>query len=311
MHDTDRQWTGRPAASCPRLRVRLSARLDPVRPGADEARRHCRTSARSAPAISARPMCCAPAARASRPRRCSATCSRAPLAVILAAQFFGRDAALVAGLGAFLGHLFPVWLRFKGGKGVATYIGILLGFSWIAAVVFGADLVRGRRPSPAIRRCRDLSPAPRRRRSCGCSARRDVAILFVVLTVARLHHASRQYRAADRRHRSRRSENPAAQAVNVAGQADGVALTDEQRLDWLRLIRSENVGPRTFRALINHYGSARAALAALPDLARRGGASRPAAFARSRTPSTNSPPRGAREFPSSRSASRIIRRGCA
>ena len=50
-------------------------------------------------------------------------------------------------------------------------------------------------------------------------------------------------------------------------------LTDEQRLDWLRLIRSENVGPRTFRALINHYGDAGAALEALPDLARRGGAS--------------------------------------
>jgi DNA processing protein len=53
-------------------------------------------------------------------------------------------------------------------------------------------------------------------------------------------------------------------------------LSDEQRLDWLRLIRSDNVGPRTFRALVNHCGSARAALAALPDLARRGGASRPA-----------------------------------
>jgi DNA processing protein len=53
-------------------------------------------------------------------------------------------------------------------------------------------------------------------------------------------------------------------------------LTDEQRLDWLQLIRSENVGPRTFRTLINHYGSARAALAALPDLARRGGAATPA-----------------------------------
>jgi DNA processing protein len=48
-------------------------------------------------------------------------------------------------------------------------------------------------------------------------------------------------------------------------------LTDEQRLDWLRLIRSENVGPRTFRALINQYGGAAAALDALPDLARRGG----------------------------------------
>ncbi|HZH25979.1 MAG TPA: DNA-processing protein DprA [Azospirillaceae bacterium] len=48
-------------------------------------------------------------------------------------------------------------------------------------------------------------------------------------------------------------------------------LTDEQRLDWLRLIRSENVGPRTFRALVNQYGGAAAALDALPDLARRGG----------------------------------------
>jgi DNA processing protein len=49
-------------------------------------------------------------------------------------------------------------------------------------------------------------------------------------------------------------------------------LTDAQRLDWLRLIRSDNVGPRTFRSLINHFGSARAALERLPDLARRGGA---------------------------------------
>ncbi len=50
-----------------------------------------------------------------------------------------------------------------------------------------------------------------------------------------------------------------------------IRLTDEQRLDWLRLIRSENIGPRTFRALLNHCGGARAALEALPGLARRGG----------------------------------------
>jgi DNA processing protein len=56
--------------------------------------------------------------------------------------------------------------------------------------------------------------------------------------------------------------------------AEGVRLTDEQKLDWLRLIRSENVGPRTFRTLVNHYGGATAALRALPDLARRGGAAR-------------------------------------
>jgi DNA processing protein len=52
-------------------------------------------------------------------------------------------------------------------------------------------------------------------------------------------------------------------------------LSDAERFDWLRLIRSENVGPRTFRALIARCGGAERALAALPELARRGGASRP------------------------------------
>ena len=46
-----------------------------------------------------------------------------------------------------------------------------------------------------------------------------------------------------------------------------VKLSEEQRLDWLRLIRSDNVGPRTFRDLVNYYGGARSALAALPGLA--------------------------------------------
>ena len=57
--------------------------------------------------------------------------------------------------------------------------------------------------------------------------------------------------------------------------SDRVKLSDEQRIDWLRLIRSDNIGPRTFRDLVNRYGGARAALAALPALARRGGAQRP------------------------------------
>jgi DNA processing protein len=52
-------------------------------------------------------------------------------------------------------------------------------------------------------------------------------------------------------------------------------LTDQQRFDWLRLVRSENVGPRTFRALVTNCGSVASALKALPDLARRGGAKRP------------------------------------
>ena len=57
---------------------------------------------------------------------------------VLAAARFGEGAALAAGLGAFLGHLFPVWLGFKGGKGVATFIGVLLAFSPPALGAFAA-----------------------------------------------------------------------------------------------------------------------------------------------------------------------------
>ncbi|MGD9912822.1 MAG: glycerol-3-phosphate 1-O-acyltransferase PlsY [Rhizobiaceae bacterium] len=59
-------------------------------------------------------------------------------AAVLIAGYWGPEAAMAAGLGAFLGHLFPVWLGFKGGKGVATYIGVLAGLSWQAGLVFAA-----------------------------------------------------------------------------------------------------------------------------------------------------------------------------
>jgi glycerol-3-phosphate acyltransferase PlsY len=58
------------------------------------------------------------------------------VAVIIAGYYAGPNAAMLAALGAFLGHLYPVWLKFRGGKGVATYLGVLLGLFWPAALVF-------------------------------------------------------------------------------------------------------------------------------------------------------------------------------
>jgi glycerol-3-phosphate acyltransferase PlsY len=57
-------------------------------------------------------------------------------AVLIADHYFGQAPAMLAGLGAFLGHVFPVWLKFSGGKGVSTYLGVLLAIAWQAAVVF-------------------------------------------------------------------------------------------------------------------------------------------------------------------------------
>ncbi|MFM2367386.1 MAG: hypothetical protein RIR95_1994 [Pseudomonadota bacterium] len=56
--------------------------------------------------------------------------AKSAVAVLVARAMVGEDAAQVAGLMAFLGHLFPVWLRFKGGKGVATFLGAMLALAW-------------------------------------------------------------------------------------------------------------------------------------------------------------------------------------
>ncbi len=57
---------------------------------------------------------------------------------VLVAAHFGQNAAIAAGFGAFIGHLFPVWIGFKGGKGVAIYLGILIGLAWPGALTFAA-----------------------------------------------------------------------------------------------------------------------------------------------------------------------------
>ena len=61
---------------------------------------------------------------------------KATLAIVLAWWLFGPPTALAAAAGAILGHMYPVWLKFRGGKGVATYLGGLIGLAWPAAIVF-------------------------------------------------------------------------------------------------------------------------------------------------------------------------------
>ncbi len=101
---------------------------------------------------------------------------------VLAAMRYGADAALAAGLGAFLGHLFPVWLKFKGGKGVATYIGLLVGLHWPAALIFCAVWLAvaaaSRYSSLAALIASALTPF-----GLWLLGQPDVAALFLMLTV--------------------------------------------------------------------------------------------------------------------------------
>lgn len=65
-------------------------------------------------------------------------CLKATIAVVLAKRLWGDEAAPIAAAGALIGHLYPVWLRFRGGKGVATFLGILIPLLPVAAGIYAA-----------------------------------------------------------------------------------------------------------------------------------------------------------------------------
>jgi glycerol-3-phosphate acyltransferase PlsY len=104
------------------------------------------------------------------------------VAVLVTKYFAGADLAMAAALGAFLGHLFPIWLRFQGGKGVATYIGLLLGLAWPAALAFcgiwAAVALIARYSSLAALIASALTPAV-----LLWSGSPEQALLFLLLTV--------------------------------------------------------------------------------------------------------------------------------
>jgi glycerol-3-phosphate acyltransferase PlsY len=103
-------------------------------------------------------------------------------AVLIAKYALGGEASLVAGLAAFLGHIFPIWLNFKGGKGVATYIGVLIGLAWPFALGFGlvwiAVAVLSRYSSLAALTASALTPL-----ALWWRGDNKLAVLFLALTV--------------------------------------------------------------------------------------------------------------------------------
>lgn len=119
-------------------------------------------------------------------------------AVLIAGQF-GPDQAIMGGLGAFLGHLFPVWLKFKGGKGVATYVGVLLGLAPIVVLVFGVTWIA----TAAVFRYSSLAAlvamivTPIALRYFGYAQASELFILLSLISIAKHHENIRRLLRGD------------------------------------------------------------------------------------------------------------------
>ncbi len=191
-------------------------------------------------------------------------------AVLIARGLAGPEAALWAGFGALLGHCFPVWLGFRGGKGVATAYGVLLAAAWpvglLAGAVWLAMAKLSRLSSASALTAFALAPV-----LALLLADHAVALLALGIAVVVFVAPPRQHPPPARRHRAaHRQRRMTARA------------TPDDAEDRFRLARTDGVGPITYRRLMRRYGSAAAALDALPGLARAGGRDAPPRVAQAR-----------------------------
>ena len=190
-------------------------------------------------------------------------CLKATAAIVLARYLWGEGSGPMAAAGALIGHLYPVWLGFRGGKGAATLFGILIALLPIAAGIYAALWVL-------------LLATSRISSVAGMVAAISAPITAALLSSNSLSNAAR-FRVAGAVEAPRKYCPPNGGFRARHWEGEGL---NEDLIDRLRLARTSGIGPVTFRQLLRRFGGPTEALQAIPELARRGGGRVPAVAGR-------------------------------